>query len=93
MQINVVMAIAILSVTVGAVLLFCTYCDYYWLLEIKLGLLRVFISGQVGENSNNSSVKDSNSGPWAREASTEPLNHTLDNNNYSSPSRTKYSRC
>ena len=47
MKINVRKGIAILSLTVGAILAFCTYCDYYWLLEIKLGLLRVFVSGQV----------------------------------------------
>eukprot|EP00116_Pleurobrachia_bachei_P002438 sb/3462700/ len=46
MKINVTKGIAILSLTVGAILAFCTYCDYYWLLEIKLGLLRVFVSGQ-----------------------------------------------
>ena len=47
MKINVTKGITILSLTVGAILAFCTYCDYYWLLEIKLGLLRVFVSGQV----------------------------------------------
>ena len=38
-----------LSVIVGTLLVWCSICDtyLYWMLELKLGLLRIFISSQV----------------------------------------------